>query len=187
MGAISRTFTIPLASKPDSDTSTTAATSATSATSMGTMDTADDMAYECFQIILHEPALTADNLGLKTWASSYLLAKRLLNLRETLPPLDVGSQVLELGAGTGLVGIAAAVILQAHVYLTDLPEIVPNLERNIDANFAMLKGVEHGERGSNAEAAVLDWSDPASFAPRLGGAACPPRFFQLILLSLIHI
>ena len=35
-------------------------------------------------ITLHEPALQADNLGLKTWASSYLLAKRLVSLRDIL-------------------------------------------------------------------------------------------------------
>lgn len=107
------------------------------------------------ELELHEPALTSDNLGFKTWASSYLLAKRLPLLRSQLS----GSSVLELGAGTGLVGIAAAAILRTHVVLTDLPEIVPNLDKNLQANdhlLAMYSG--------SAEAAVLDWSDPASLA-----------------------
>ncbi|RPB20199.1 hypothetical protein L211DRAFT_813373, partial [Terfezia boudieri ATCC MYA-4762] len=80
-------------------------------------------------ITLYEPSMTADNLGLKTWASSFLLAKRL-----GISKLPLGSRALELGSGTGLVGIAAAVVLGANVTLTDLPEIVPNLSHNVSLN-----------------------------------------------------
>ncbi|KAF8453469.1 putative methyltransferase-domain-containing protein [Terfezia claveryi] len=80
-------------------------------------------------ITLYEPSMTADNLGLKTWASSFLLAKRLGTSK-----LPLGSRALELGSGTGLVGIAAAVVLGANVTLTDLPEIVPNLSHNVSLN-----------------------------------------------------
>jgi predicted nicotinamide N-methyase len=105
------------------------------------------------EITLHEPALTADNLGLKTWASSYLLAKRLSLLG--LPALgehngEGGSRVLELGAGTGLVGLAAAKIFGARTVLTDLPEIVGNLERNVRANSHL---------DIDVKTAVLDWND----------------------------
>jgi predicted nicotinamide N-methyase len=102
-------------------------------------------------ITLHEPTLTSDDLGLKTWASSYLLARRLHSLAHHLSPL---TNVLELGAGTGLLGIAAAAILRSTVHLTDLPAIVPNLERNIAANVVMI-----AEHGGFATAGVLDWSD----------------------------
>ena len=106
------------------------------------------------QIVLHEPSLTEDNLGLKTWASSYLLAKR-LHLVE-LPELAHGSRrrVLELGSGTGLVGIAAAAVWGAEVHLTDLPEIEPNLAMNVRDNRQV---IENG--GGIATTGVLDWSD----------------------------
>lgn len=118
-------------------------------------------------ITLYEPSLTADNLGLKTWASSYLLSKRLVRLSAHCPlPINSGSAsqpipdrsapqnlVLELGAGTGLVGISAAAVWGVHVHLTDLPSIVPNLSLNITANTAAISA-----SGGVATSGVLDWS-----------------------------
>lgn len=113
-------------------------------------------------IQIHEPALTADNLGLKTWASSYLLSRRLwrlaadgtsLPLAKDLPPYSV----LELGSGTGLVGISAAMVLETKVLLTDLPKIVDNLDRNALANEAVLE-----RHNASAYTAVLDWTDPSA-------------------------
>ncbi|KAJ4974430.1 hypothetical protein NE237_007604 [Protea cynaroides] len=43
-------------------------------------------------------------------------------------------RILELGSGTGLVGITAAATLGANVTLTDLPHVVANLQFNVDAN-----------------------------------------------------
>lgn len=106
---------------------------------------------ETLELTIHEPTLTADNLGLKTWASSYLLSKRLLQL--PLPHFAPGARILELGSGTGLVGLSAAGTWDVPVLLTDLPEIVPNLRRNVDANRAILK--------SKVDVAVLDWRDDA--------------------------
>ncbi|KAI9794067.1 MAG: hypothetical protein M1816_006692 [Peltula sp. TS41687] len=107
-------------------------------------------------ITLHEPSLTADHLGLKTWAASYLLAKRLQDLPLPLP--DEGRRrsvrVLELGAGTGLLGIAAASVWGCKVHLTDLKDIVPNLERNVRANSEVI-----GRNGGEATTGVLDWED----------------------------
>ncbi|KAI6862711.1 hypothetical protein KC338_g4709 [Hortaea werneckii] len=150
---------------------------------------------EALSIHLHEPALTADNLGLKTWASSYLLAKRLVLLRSDndesdttitnpqspplLPTLPPDAEILELGSGTGLVGMAAARILRRKVWLTDLEGIVGNLERNVRGNWKVVAGlsrdsgsdgkevvegdeseVEQMMRRERMETAVLDWSDP---------------------------
>jgi len=108
-------------------------------------------------ISLHEPALTADNLGLKTWAASYLLANRLHLLKPVLPNLAQPPQesILELGSGTGLVGLAAAAVLGAGVVLTDLPEIQDNLARNVAMNQAAVSPY-----GGSVRAAVLDWADP---------------------------
>ncbi|KAF8474214.1 putative methyltransferase-domain-containing protein, partial [Kalaharituber pfeilii] len=102
-------------------------------------------------ITLHEPSLTADNLGFKTWGSAYLLAKRLSELK--LPP---GQRALELGSGTGLAGIACAAVMAAKVTLTDLPEIVPNLQRNVDINSPRLNMMGSG----SMDVQVLDWTDP---------------------------
>ena len=108
-------------------------------------------------VTLHEPSLTGDNLGLKTWTSSLLMSKRLQAWRQHLPNSDV--RVLELGAGTGLVGISAACVWQASVTLTDLPAIVPNLKNNLELNEDIIK-----KHGGSVSAGPLDWSD-ASFVP----------------------
>lgn len=103
------------------------------------------------KIVLKEPSLTADNLGLKTWGSSFVLGSRLARNPEYLQGL-----VLELGAGTGLVGMVACLLGHPSV-LTDLSEIVPNLGDNVELN-----------QISNATVDVLDWSDPSSFLEKHG-------------------
>jgi predicted nicotinamide N-methyase len=112
-------------------------------------------------IFLHEPSLTADNLGLKTWGASFLLAQRLAQFKIPSSGSNERLRVLELGSGTGLVGIAAAAVLGANVHLTDLPEIVPNLSRNVQDNEALI-----AEKGGIASTGALDWSvqydDPLS-------------------------
>jgi predicted nicotinamide N-methyase len=144
MGSITRTFAIPLASPSEDDAAAATA-----------RKTAPEGGVPTLNIVLHEPALTADNVGFKTWASSHLLAQRMVSLKHSLPLLPDDAIVLELGAGTGLVGLAAAGILRRTVLLTDLPPIISNLERNIETNKSMLNAV-----GARAIAAVLDWTEP---------------------------
>ncbi|KAL9631409.1 MAG: hypothetical protein Q9204_004244 [Flavoplaca sp. TL-2023a] len=108
-------------------------------------------AEDAVSITLYEPSLTADNLGHKTWLASYLLAKRLPSLLRYIPALQSGAQVIELGAGTGLVGIAVAAMFDVHVHLTDLPAIVPNLLANTTVNLPnMAKG--------STSVGEFDWS-----------------------------
>ncbi|MCJ1388568.1 hypothetical protein MMC18_001415 [Xylographa bjoerkii] len=132
-------------------------------------------------IVLREPSLTADNLGHKTWGASYMLAKRLPLLLHNLPflqsqglreralhstPKSNNAQggisipsphILELGAGTGLVGIAAASTFCANVDLTDLPDICGNLAFNAFRNQELTTS-----HGGSLTTFPLDWSDSPS-------------------------
>ena len=48
--------------------------------------------------------------------------------------------MLELGAGTGLVGIATSALGAKQVYLTDLDYCTENIRENVKANEPVLKG-----------------------------------------------
>lgn len=135
-----------------------------------------------FELSIHEPAMTGDELGLKTWAASYLLAKRLHKFHLT-PSEDTRKlRVLELGSGTGLVGLAMAG-LGAHVHLTDMSSICPNLARNVRANYHTIS-----QNNGSARTATLDWSCPALYEPfddhvTPYGASNVPEKFPLILAA----
>ena len=147
MPSVVRTFEIPLTEAPD-------------LTSVGSP--------RSINIALREPSLTADNLGHKTWAASYLLARRLPRLRSSIVGRNIEDEllgkpsedkqpkfrILELGAGTGLVGLAAAAIWSAEVDLTDLPEICENLAHNCQGNIDMIRS-----HGGDASVHPLDWRE----------------------------
>ncbi|GAB2231838.1 hypothetical protein Droror1_Dr00010854 [Drosera rotundifolia] len=63
-----------------------------------------------------------------------------------------GLRILELGSGTGFVGIAAAAILKASVTITDLGHVVPNLKFNVMSNSDML-----ASNNGNVDVAELNW------------------------------
>jgi D-xylulose reductase len=113
-------------------------------------------ASSSFTLSIHEPALTGDDLGLKTWAASYMLSKRLHEFDLVKPSGDSRPRILELGSGTGLVGLAMAA-LGAHVVLTDLPSIHENLARNAKDNSALIE-----QNGGSTRTGTLDWMQPAS-------------------------
>jgi len=108
----------------------------------------DDALVE-FQIA--EPHLRAQGLSLTTWTASFILASLLHKLDVDAPSSDTLA-VLELGAGTGLVGLAAAALWKAPVVLTDLPPIVPGLAGNIKLNAAIIKDL--------VRCGSLDWDSP---------------------------
>ncbi|CAH0014423.1 unnamed protein product [Clonostachys rhizophaga] len=135
----------------------------------------DGVAYESFDLIIKEPALTGDSLGFKTWGSSYVLSQHLPVLGSTslfkLFDESLGQprpDVLELGSGTGLLGLAAAALWKVPVWLSDLPNIVPNLEENAEKNTALIEA-----RGGSLKVGALTWGgkgedevDPELFGER---------------------
>jgi predicted nicotinamide N-methyase len=60
--------------------------------------------------------------------------------------------VLELGSGTGLLGIAAAAMWQAEVVLSDLTDIMANLGFNIEQNRATVERL-----GGKVSSGALTW------------------------------
>ena len=93
------------------------------------------------------------NTGLGTaftvWDGSIVLAK---HLEHAYPGGLGGKRVLELGAGTGVVGLAAS-LLGADVLLTDLPVALDNLRAGVRLNARAAKGAP-------VEAQALDWFEP---------------------------
>lgn len=130
-----------------------------------------------------EPArsLEHDTLdtGCTVWPAAHALADVVLG-DERARALVQGARVLELGAGTGLAGIACAAAGAAHVCLTDLPPRIPLLRRNVTRNgWVRTTGACMG-----VSAAVLDWS-----APTLDGEGAPGVGFRAELLvgaDLVH-
>ncbi|KAJ1994678.1 hypothetical protein H4R33_000195 [Dimargaris cristalligena] len=104
-----------------------------------------------FRIHIQEPSFVEVDLGYKTWGSAFGLSESIV--RGDIPVRD--RSVLELGSGTGLVGITCGLLGARAVYLTDYhPAIVNNLAHNIRLNHLTDCG---------AVGACLDWSWLADF------------------------
>ncbi|XVF17892.1 hypothetical protein REPUB_Repub10bG0164000 [Reevesia pubescens] len=114
--------------------------------------------------------LPSEGLSFQLWPAATTLVTLLDNhrchpskspLTTTLTAVSKGNnnndrklKILELGSGTGLVGIAAAITLGANVTVTDLPHVIPNLQFNVDANAVMV-----AEKGGNVNVAPLRWGE----------------------------
>lgn len=91
--------------------------------------------------------------GLIVWDSSILLAKYL----EHNPHLVIGKAVLELGSGTGVVGISSGLIGAKYTLLTDLEYTVSNMKYNLEQNFPMWRnGSQEDILGANITYYSLD-------------------------------
>lgn len=129
-----------------------------------------------FEIEIHVSALRAENLDLATWGSSFILANQLHHLDIDLDLDSVGTDeisILELGAGTGLVGLSAAVVWKADVVLTDLHPLVPGLLKNIEKNVNVLSS-----SGASARAGALDWNRPSTLMLHVNDQEMPPRMLS---------
>ncbi|KAB2051846.1 hypothetical protein ES319_A12G080200v1 [Gossypium barbadense] len=96
---------------------------------------------------LGKPGVT----GAVMWDSGVVLGKFLEHAVDLGILVLQGKKVVELGSGCGLVGCIAA-LLGAQVILTDLPDRLRLLKKNVESNF------RHGVRGS-AAVKELTWGD----------------------------
>ncbi|XP_053419846.1 putative methyltransferase-like protein 21E isoform X2 [Nycticebus coucang] len=89
--------------------------------------------WEGFRFVGHEIRITeaTDCYGAVVWPSALVLCYFLETNTKQYSMAD--KNVIEIGAGTGLVSIVAS-LLGAHVTATDLPELLGNLQYNISHN-----------------------------------------------------
>lgn len=73
--------------------------------------------------------------GGHVWRSGLVLSRYIETPSMFPPAFWQGKRVIELGAGTGAVGIAAG-LLGAHVRITDIDVMLPLMQRNAQANIA---------------------------------------------------
>ncbi|KAL1303330.1 hypothetical protein AAFC00_006731 [Neodothiora populina] len=148
------------------------------------------------EVKITEPNLTADNLPLETWASSWVMASQLHKLDIKMPSrtsaTELGTSngdgvtasdepvaIIELGAGTGLVGLTAAHEWNAPVILTDLAPIVPGLQANISLNERLLSSCSK----ASATCGTLDWNDPTALTLSDGTTTISSRRKATVLLA----
>ncbi|KAI4367277.1 hypothetical protein MLD38_023034 [Melastoma candidum] len=102
--------------------------------------------------------LPSQGLSFQLWPSSLSLLSSLSSPLSSLLPFSSPHhrplRILELGSGAGLVGISYAAALGAHVTVTDLPHVLPNLLYNVDLNSSVLR-----ESGGEVSVAQLRWGE----------------------------
>ncbi|XP_075874263.1 protein N-lysine methyltransferase METTL21D [Nelusetta ayraudi] len=98
------------------------------------------------------------DVGCVVWDAAIVLSKYLETKEFYDPSTGVnvwaGKRVLELGAGTGVVGLMAAT-MGAHVTVTDLDELQTLLKANIQENHALITS-------GSVTAKALKWGEDAS-------------------------
>lgn len=101
-----------------------------------------------------------NHLGGVVWRCSQLMGTLLCQYYRTLLR---GKRIVELGSGSGLLGIVAA-LLGGDVVLTDVPELVPLLEDNVVVNQEAIN-----THGGHVRCVPLEWS--CSLPPELQDGA----------------
>ncbi|KAK9868374.1 hypothetical protein WJX84_008776 [Apatococcus fuscideae] len=129
----------------------------------------------------------SQNLGTTVWDASIVLAKWLekgARRGEFARQKLRGKSAIELGAGTGLAGLALA-MLSCNIVLTDTAQILRLLQMNYDANLspAACSGLDLpclSELGA-VSVQELDWTRPEQYA-----TLAPPYDFVLAADCVYH-
>ncbi|XP_077517847.1 protein N-lysine methyltransferase METTL21D-like [Amblyomma americanum] len=98
---------------------------------------------------------TEGDVGCVVWDGALVLGK-FIDHKNCTREWDPKKSVLELGSGTGIVGIIAS-SFGNDVVLTDLPQFMPLLDKNLEENRRHLKGKAHAQ--------ALEWG--AQLAPHI--------------------
>jgi predicted nicotinamide N-methyase len=115
-------------------------------------------------------------IGGKIWDSTYVLLAYLSRLEN----IDIirHRNILELGSGTGIAGIALSKLCPASVTLSDLPEISPLISENIDLNKSLQSDIDSRLRLSETYfSKSYRWGDP------LHTINSPVQSFDVIIAS----
>ena len=119
---------------------------------------------------LNDAPLSSDDhssVGLQSWASSVIMARMLAESPNVFGLVQRERQpirILELGAGTGLLSIAAAKVLAEYmqpssIVATDYhPDVLSNLVRNVETNFP-------NQECYPVVVRTLDWQFPSYETP----------------------
>ncbi|PFH32628.1 ankyrin repeat-containing protein [Besnoitia besnoiti] len=113
-----------------------------------------------------------DTTGLHLWSAAVIGAQWMADLSNQ--GRFAGASVLELGAGCGLMGLAAALHSREPLAAFCQSDIFPHTLRNLERGFALNDFTKDGESwqragcAARAEVLALDWCDKNSW-PRLEG------------------
>lgn len=114
-----------------------------------------DSCGRCLTIHQSPSSLTTPGVtGSVMWDSGIVLAKFLEHSVASKAISLLGKNVVELGSGCGLVGCVSA-LLGANVVLTDLPDRLRLLRKNVEDNL-------YGDVKGRAEVKELTWGDDLS-------------------------
>ncbi|KAI8352100.1 putative methyltransferase-domain-containing protein [Blakeslea trispora] len=96
-------------------------------------DQDDERMERASRLLAHMSGRGGNDLGFKTWGAAPMMAKKLL--QENIIPHLADASVLELGTGTGMVGLVCDYLGAAEVHVTDYhPRVLENVAYNIQLN-----------------------------------------------------
>jgi predicted nicotinamide N-methyase len=131
-----------------------------------------------FVTLSHKVRTAVEDVGLQLWKGALLLADYLLHCHSDKQALLCGRTIVELGAGTGFLGVILSLLPCKTVYLTDMSEHIARLiERNISTNSHLVSSISSIScpLEQDRRIRVLDWRDDDDDDNDGGGDVGPCR------------